>query len=355
MPSARKKKSPARTAKARGASPAAARGGRIAKVIGESDAMSDLLAVGSRLSESDVPVIIEGETGTGKELFAASIHQASPRAKKPFVVIDAGSLTAATAESELFGHSPSASKGPSDVAVLGAFQRADGGTLVLDEVSELEPELQGKLLRVLERGEVNPVGAHTKIPVNVRVIATSRVSLEAEMRAGRFRDDLFFRLAVANVTVPPLRDRHADVALLVRHFWRRLSGKRSAPPKDLLAGLESHNWPGNVRELENIIARRVALGDLAGGKTSVNPGSTPYTAKSDSGRDLRGSPADGSIDRLLSQELPLAQARQELLRDFEGRYIRDALDRHGGDVEAASRAAGVSRRYFERLCSRLNP
>ncbi len=247
---------------------------RFGRVLGASIAMRRLYPLLERIAASDVPVVLEGETGTGKELVAESIHEKSAREGKPFVVFDCTAVPPSLIESHLFGHE----KGAFTTALSsrrGVFEQANGGTLLIDEIGELEPALQPKLLRALERGEVQRVGGDTWLKVDVRVLAATRRDLDHEVQAGRFREDLFYRLAVARVELPPLRERKGDVELLARFFWRKLGGAEDVTP-EILARFEDHDWPGNVRELRNAVARRVALGDLAGDSPSVR---RPQTAR----------------------------------------------------------------------------
>src|SRR5262249_28857034 len=232
-------------------------------LIGGSVAMREIFAILERLADTDVPLLVEGESGTGKELVARSVHEASRRGQGPYVVFDCGAVPAELAESELFGHKKGAFSGAvSDRA--GAFQRASGGTLCLDELGELPVDLQPKLLRVLETSEVRPVGEDNLRKVDVRVVASTNRDLHAEAQRGRFRADLLYRLDVVKVGMPPLRQRPEDIPALVA---RLLEGK--VPSGDAIAGenlqtLMGYAWPGNVRELRNTLARAVALANRPG-------------------------------------------------------------------------------------------
>ena len=308
---------------------------RFGRVVGASPAMRRLYPALARLAASDVPVVIEGETGTGKEVLAEALHEASARAPGPFVVFDCTAVPASLLESELFGHERGAFTGA--VATRkGVFEQAHGGTLLIDEIGELEPALQPKLLRALERSEVRRVGGDKWIKVDVRVIAATRRDLHREVQEGRFRDDLFFRLAVARVELPPLREREGDVALLARHFFRALGG-RGEPPADLLARFDRHDWPGNVRELRNAVARHLALGDVALPSASEEK---PARTEGD------------AIDAILAQGLPLPRARELVVDAFERRYLERVLAAHGGSVARAAEASGIARRYFNVLLAR---
>ncbi len=311
--------------------------------------MQRLYALCGRLAESDVPVIIEGETGSGKEALAESLHAASARADHPFVVFDCMALSPRLIESSLFGHEAGDPTAGSK-ARPGVFEEASGGTLLIDEIAELAPDLQAKLLRVLERNEVRAVGATKSTSVDVRIMATSRRPLDEEVKAGRFRDDLFFRLAVTRISVPPLREREEDIPMLAEHFWRTLAGTNAAPPAGLLEPFAGHGWPGNVRELKNAIARRVALGELAD-EGGVMLGDKPAGESTTSGPRP---PVDDPFAAILAMDLPLPLARQRLVSDFERHYIARVLTLHEGDIEAAAKASGVAHRYFELLCARLD-
>lgn len=243
-----------------------ARTGRF-EIVGESPALRSMLALVDRIAATDVPVLIRGETGSGKEGVARRLHSSGPRASGPFVAIDCGAIAATLIESELFGHVRGSFTG-ADRDRPGHFVSANGGTLLLDEVGELPLDLQPKLLRVLQEGEVRPVGGSASSKVDVRVLAATNRDLERCCREGTFRQDLYYRLAVVEVVVPPLRDRLEDLPLLVEHLLARIGadgGSRSTgtpPPRLSPAALErlaAHSWPGNVRELENALRRAAAM------------------------------------------------------------------------------------------------
>ena len=307
------------------------------RVLGESVAMRRLFPLCERLASSDVSVVIEGETGTGKELLAESIHETSVRADRPFVVFDSAAVSGDPLEATLFGAEPGAF-GPGSPPRIGVFEQADGGTLLIDEIANLDLAAQPKLLRALERGEVRRVGADRPIRVDVRVLSTTRRDLDREVNEGRLRDDLFFRIAVARVELPPLREREGDAALLAAHFWRELSGEGVPIPEDLLAHCAAASWPGNVRELENAIARRVALGALP--TPPPRPIATPAAA------------SDPFVEQVLALDLPLPEARARVVDHFERRYVERVLAAHGGNVARAAAASGLARRYFQLLRAR---
>jgi two-component system NtrC family response regulator len=235
-------------------------GPRLEGIVGASGAMAEVLSTIARVAPSEATVLITGESGTGKELIARAVHQASRREKGPFVPVHCAALAEGILESELFGHERGAFTG-ADRARAGRFEAATGGTLFLDEIGDLPASVQVKLLRVLQERVVERVGANRAVPVDVRVVAATHRDLEADVRAGRFREDLFYRLAVVRVHLPPLRDRREDVPRLVEHFFRKHAegrGVRSVS-REAMDALTRHVWPGNVRELENVVQRAVVL------------------------------------------------------------------------------------------------
>jgi two-component system, NtrC family, response regulator HydG len=302
-------------------------------MIGASTEMRRLYPLFERLAASDVPVVIEGETGTGKEVLAEALHQRGPRSEGPFVVFDCTAVPPTLVESELFGHERGAFTG-AVASRKGVFEQAHGGTLLIDEIGDLDLSLQPKLLRALERSEVRRVGGSQSIRVDARIIAATRRDLDREVQSGRFRDDLFHRLAVARVELPPLRRRRGDVMVLAQHFAREIGGEDTTLRPQLLWRWIDYGWPGNVRELRNAVARHLALGELDG--TGVERGESTS--------------ADGTmLERILALDLPLADARQRLLDEFEPLYIQRMLSLHGGNVTRAAAASGVARRYFQIL------
>lgn len=308
------------------------------RVVGGSAAMRRLYPLCERLAASDVPVLIEGETGTGKELLAESLHEASGRASKPFVVFDCSAVAPNLIESHLFGHERGAFTGAT-ASRRGVFELAHGGTLFIDEVGDLDLPLQARLLRAIERGEVERVGGERWLKVDARILAATRRDLDREVQQGRFRDDLFYRLAVARIELPPLRHRHGDIGRLSRHFWDLLGGKSQPIPYELFERFEDYSWPGNIRELHNTVARRLALGELADddpvGKDATDGGAQ-----------------DDVVAWVLSLDLPLTRAKQRLMTEFERRYVQRVLTKHDGDVGKATAASGIARRYFNLLRAR---
>ncbi len=229
-------------------------------IIGSSAGMQDVMRMISRLKDTRTPVLISGESGTGKELVARAIHFRGPLAKSAFIAVDCGALVPTLMESELFGYEKGAFTGATKTKA-GLFQAANGGTIFLDEIGELPLEMQAKLLRVLQEKEVRPVGSNEKINVDVRVVAATNRDLEAAYRAGTFRKDLYFRLNVVTVHLPPLRERRSDIPMLVHHFLNRYTPAPLQVTAAAMKSLLQYDWPGNVRELENCIARAVTLGD----------------------------------------------------------------------------------------------
>jgi transcriptional regulator with GAF, ATPase, and Fis domain len=287
---------------------------RFGGLVGGSVEMRRLYPLCERIAASDVPLIIEGESGTGKEVLAEAIHDASTRTSAPFVVFDCTAVPAELFESALFGHEKGAFTGAIS-ARKGAFEQAHTGTLFIDEIGDLAPNLQSKLLRAIERSEVQRVGSDKWTRADVRIIAATRRDLDREVASGGFRDDLFFRLSVTRIELPPLRRRATDIGLLSRHFWRELGGRDTPLPPDLLHRFEAYDWPGNIRELRNAVARHLALGDLA---------AFDYTPR-DEAEVSGGDPGD-LVARVLAQNLPLARARQQVVEEFERLYVEKVLD-----------------------------
>jgi two-component system, NtrC family, response regulator HydG len=308
---------------------------RFYRVVGASPEMRSLYPMFARLAAADVPVLIEGETGTGKEVLAESLHEASTRRDAPFVIFDCTTVSPTLLEAELFGHERGAFTG-AVTSRRGLFEEAHGGTLFIDEVGDLDIALQAKLLRAIEKMEVRRVGGNRWTRVDVRIVAATRRDLDREVQARRFRDDLFYRLAVARVELPPLRRRHGDVALLARTFWAALGGDPAQLAPDVIQRFVEYSWPGNVRELHNAVARQLALGEAA----QREPFTTPAAP-----------PAEGGdfIDEAVASGKPLPAARQEVVAELERRYLTRMLELHGGHVGRAAEACGIGRRYFQKI------
>ena len=317
-------------------------------LVGASTEMRRLYPLCERLAAADVPIIIEGETGTGKELLAESIHAEGPRANAPFVVLDCTAVPANMLEAELFGYERGAFVGALTDR-KGVFEQAHGGTLLIDEIGDLDLALQPKLLRAIECKEIRPLGSTRTVGVDVRIIAATRRDLDREVQAGRFRDDLLHRLAVARIELPPLRQRRGDVQLLVRHFCQELGGEESNIPQELRRSWDEYPWPGNLRELKDTLARHLALGELA----TITRQDGPVRAQAEF--DATQSAVDASRADIFDQALglPLGQARQKVVEEFERRYVERMLESHGGNVTRAAETAGVARRYFQILKARV--
>jgi DNA-binding NtrC family response regulator len=305
-------------------------------LMGRSVQMRELYGVLARIAPSEAPILIEGETGTGKDLVARAIHARSRRAGRPLVVFDCGAVPPTLIESELFGHEKGAYTGASERRA-GVFERASGGTLLLDELGELALDLQPRLLRALETGEVLRVGGERPVPVDVRVLAATHRDLDRLIAEGRFRADLYYRLAVIRVRVPPLRERRDDVPLLAAHFathldWATGSGEvlRSGALETIFDFLAAHDWPGNVRELRNVVERAIILADpkiLRGEATSALG-------------ELRR-----TVERSLSRRISLRAAREQRERE----YLQDLLRTTDWDLDRAAEVAEVHRKSLERL------
>jgi DNA-binding NtrC family response regulator len=310
-------------------------------LLGDSLAMREVFAILERVAPSTVTVLVEGESGTGKELAARSIHRASPRAAQPYVVFDCASVPSELAESELFGHKKGAFSGATENR-SGAFQRAHGGTLCLDEMGELPLDLQPKLLRALETGEVRAVGDDAPRKIDVRVVAATNRDLRAEAQRGRFRADLLYRLEVVKVRLPPLRQRPDDIPSLVTALTE---GKiEGAVGGDNLARLMAYSWPGNVRELRNVITRALTLAPTAPGRLprfedlAINLGPAP------SGPAMLGVDFPG-----VARPMPFKEAKAQLVASFERAYVSALLERHPNNIQQAAAAAGLSRKHLYNL------
>jgi two-component system response regulator FlrC len=293
-------------------------GPSLAGIVTEDPRMLDLLATAARLARSPAPVLIYGESGTGKELFAREVHLRSERRDNPFVALNCASVPESLLESELFGHERGAFTG-AVARRLGKFQMAHQGTLLLDEVSETTPQFQAKLLRTLQEGQLDPVGRDRPVRVDVRIIATTNRCLRDELQIGRFRQDLFFRLNVLSLQLPPLRERPGDIPRLARHFVRKHGLAFRSPVRDIseaaLRRLAGNGWPGNVRELENCIQRALLLCQE---------------------RVLQ--PAHIHLDYALVPPAPDTGTRSEM----ERRLILSTLERLGGNRTRTAEVLGIS-------------
>ncbi len=309
---------------------------RFGSMVGISPAMRRAFELLERAGESEATVLLTGETGTGKEAAAESIHGSSARADGPFVVVDCGALPATLLESELFGNEKGAFTGAHS-ARAGAFEAADGGTVFLDEIGELPIELQPALLRVLEKRQIKRLGATAHKTIDVRVIAATNRDLRAEVNARTFRSDLYYRLAVLEVRLPPLRERTDDLPILIEHL---LEGRSDVRPEvaaqlrslDFVVGLGRHPWPGNVRELRNHLERCIAMRDAL-----------------DVERGEALAPEQSAPDDLVDPARPYSESRKKWLARFEQRYLEELLRVHDGNVSAAARTARLDRAQLYRL------
>ncbi len=306
--------------------------------IGQSLAMRTIFGVLERIAPTDATVLLEGETGTGKDVLARAIWSASSRANKPFLVVDCGAVTYSLIESELFGHERGAFTGAVSTR-QGAFELADGGTVFLDEIGELPLDVQPKLLRVLETREFRRVGGNKTLATNVRVIAATKRDLQREVGTGKFREDLYFRLAVVPVTVPPLRARRDDIPTLVRHMLKAAGGDGLTVPPETMQSLAAHEWPGNVRELRNILERSIYMAQ-ATGSTEIGVVTLP-TAHASSDAAFHFEP-----------EKSYRETRAKYDGEFERRYVKWLLGRHGGNISAAAREAKMDRKHLHDMAKK---
>ncbi len=305
-------------------------------LTGTGRAMRKLFALLEKVAASEINCFIHGESGTGKELVATEIVQRGVRADKPFVVVDCGAISPTLVESELFGHVRGAFTG-ADRDRVGAFEAADGGTVFLDEIGELPLEVQPKLLRALEQREIRRVGETKTRKVNVRVISATNRDLEREVNKGSFRGDLYFRIAVITVRVPPLRERTEDLPHLIRSFLSQLGAESSEAlfGPEVLSELAKHEWPGNVRELRNHVERSVVL-------QTARISFTPPT--SGAGMTLGGG-GPSAVD----VNVPYKVAKEALIDGFERAYVRAVIAACNGNMTKAARMAGIDRMYLHRL------
>jgi transcriptional regulator with GAF, ATPase, and Fis domain len=300
-------------------------------MLGTSPRIRKLFALLQRLERTEATILIEGESGVGKEEVARVLHEASPVSAKDVVTVNCGAIAKELVASELFGHRRGAFTGAISTR-SGAFERADGATLFLDEVGELPLEVQPTLLRALETGEIRPVGADETRRVRVRVIAATNRDLESDVAAGRFREDLFYRLAVVRVHVPPLRGRPEDVELLARHFAAKMGG--GDLPRHVIEELKSRSWPGNVRELRNAVQSFAAVGQLpAPARAAVQA-------------------PEGGLDELIDETEPYAIQKDRVVEEFTKAYLRAVLRYTNGNQAAAARVGKLDRTHFGRLMSK---
>jgi DNA-binding NtrC family response regulator len=305
-------------------------------LAGSSPRIRELLSVIDRIAKSDAAVLISGETGTGKEVVARAIHEASARAAGPFVVFDLLAVGPRLLESELFGRTP----GHSDEERPGAFASADGGTIFLDEIGALDETSQPRLLRAIERREIEAVDGYRFRSVDVRVVAATNRDLHAEVTAGRFRADLFHRLAVVCLDVPPLRERREDIPLLVDRILGELAAASGTPApavsREAIELLCQYDWPGNIRELRNVLQRAL----------SVAPDASVLGWEL---FRLEQKPSKSGTYRLDLKMKTFKEAKDQLLDEWESEYLREVLERAGGNMTLAAQYAGIARGHLYRL------
>ena len=325
----------------------------LGEMVGRSRAMREIFGLVERIATTDATVLIEGETGTGKDMIARTLHQLSKRRDAPFIVVDCGAVAGTLIESELFGHEKGAFTG-AVTARQGAFELASGGTVFLDELGELSLDLQPKLLRVLEQRELRRVGGSKTLKVDLRVIAATRKDLRSEVEKGKFREDLYFRLNVVPITAPPLRDRREDIALLIDHFLARMGpeagGGQAAPQlsEATRAALYAHDWPGNVRELRNVMERALALGTDPGALVAPLGDQLTYSGQRASASGSM--PAVGGLDGVdFEPGLSFRDTKERWNELFERRYLQWLLKRAEGNISKAARDADMDRKYLHKL------
>jgi len=308
---------------------------RLHSLIGGSASMRHLFDLINRFAQSDATVLIQGETGAGKEGVADAIHQCSPRRDGPFVVLDCSAIPEQLFEDQIFGHEQGAFTGAGR-ATVGVFEAAHGGTLFLDEIGELPLDVQSKLLRAVETRKVRRIGSTKVIASDVRIVAATNRDLATEVNRGTFRSDLFYRLSVAKLAVPALRERREDIPLLIEHFLRQLVATHGDPrlPADWVARAQRHAWPGNVRELRNAVERAVLL---------PNHPTLGFEAPPRRESQL------GDVDI----DVPFKVAKQNLVDAFDRKYLEALLEAHANNISAAARAAGIERMSIYKMIRRL--
>jgi two-component system response regulator AtoC len=305
-------------------------------MIGSGPGMREVFETIQKVAETDLTVLVRGESGTGKELVAQALHQRGTRSGRPFVAVNCAAISRELVESELFGHEKGAFTG-ADARRIGRFEAADGGTIFLDEIGDMPLETQAKVLRVLQERCFERVGGTRSVPVDVRIIAATHRDLAKDVQAGRFREDLYFRLCVVSVGIPPLRDRLEDVPGLAARFLEQIAGRtanaRAVLSADAFARLGRHDWPGNVRELRNVLERAAVLA----------------TGPAISAADLDLDPGSGedAMPRFDPEEVPFSDAKRRVVTAFERAYLLGALRRNGGNVSRTARTIGMVRQSLQ--------
>ena len=310
----------------------------LGEMVGKSPAMREIFGLVEKIAPTDATVLIEGETGTGKDMIARTLHQLSPRADKPFIVVDCGAVAGTLIESELFGHEKGAFTG-AVAARQGAFELAAGGTIFLDELGELSLDLQPKLLRVLEQRELRRVGGQKIVKVDIRVIAATRKDLRSEVEKGKFREDLYFRLNVVPITAPSLRERREDIPLLIDSMLKKLAPDGAHLTENTRAALMAHDWPGNVRELRNVIERALALG--------ADPGMLVAPLGNEHTSSAKGVQLRDQIE--FEPGVSFRDTKEKWNELFERRYLTWLIKRADGNISKAARDADMDRKYLHKL------
>jgi transcriptional regulator with GAF, ATPase, and Fis domain len=310
----------------------------LGEMVGRSPAMREIFGLVEKIAPTDATVLIEGETGTGKDMIARTLHLLSPRSDKPFIVVDCGAVAGTLIESELFGHEKGAFTGASS-ARQGAFELAAGGTIFLDELGELSLDLQPKLLRVLEQRELRRVGGTKILKVDLRVVAATRKDLRSEVEKGKFREDLYFRLNVVPITAPSLRERREDIPLLIDSMLKKLAPEGANLTDQTRAALMAHDWPGNVRELRNVIERALALG--------ADPGMLVAPLGDTGSSSGKGVQLKDAIEFEPGESF--RETKEKWNELFERRYLTWLIRRADGNISKAARDADMDRKYLHKL------
>jgi DNA-binding NtrC family response regulator len=319
---------------------------RLDDLVGNSTAMREVFSIIERVAPTELTVLVTGETGTGKELASRAVHNLSRRKKGLLRVFDCGAAPATLIEAELFGHEKGAFTGATQ-ARNGVFEQADGGTLFLDEIGELPLDLQPKLLRVLEQREVRRVGSGKLRSVDVRVVAATNRRLRDEVEAGRFREDLYYRLAVVELELPPLRERLEDLPPLIEHLLERacqrvgLGRPVEVVSPEVIALFQAYRWPGNIRELNNVLERALPFTD----GNEITLAELPDALRGQGKGKRKASVPMPSP----ASDMPFKDAKDQLIQAFERQYLVDLIERHGGNVSRAARAADMDRKSITRL------
>ncbi|MDB4962985.1 MAG: hypothetical protein JWP01_2984 [Myxococcales bacterium] len=316
-------------------------GDRFGDVLGTTLPMRRLFALLTKAAPTEATILLQGETGTGKEAIAEAVHRMSKRTRGPFVVVDCGSIPHELIASELFGHAKGSFTG-ANADKQGLIEAANRGTLFLDEIGELALDLQPQLLRVLDRRQVRRVGDTQSVDVDIRVIAATHRDLRAMVKAGQFREDLYYRLAVVATHVPPLRERKGDIPALAAWFADKMGRGSFAQSPALVDLLQRHDWPGNVRELRNVVERALSLGDAA--LHDLSDGTSRMPTRGDETPTPKRQPSNSDV-----LELPFKEAKAALVESFERDYLEALLARHRGNISRAASEAGIDRNYIHRL------